>query len=96
MKYDGGSVGDMKVGTDLKLFLSSENIRFVKSKETVLTIPSSSITEISYGQDVHRRVAALFGDASYDFSGLRLGILPRVHHGRTPGLHPIARIAVSA
>jgi hypothetical protein len=54
--YDGGSVTATKAGTDLKLFIEQNQIRFVQGKKDLLTIPASSITEISYGQDVHRRV----------------------------------------
>ena len=31
-------------------------IRFAKDKTDLLTIPASAVTELSYGQDVHRRV----------------------------------------
>lgn len=54
--YDGGSVPAAKSGNDLKLYLDGSQIRFVKGKEEVVSIPASSVTEISYGQDVHRRV----------------------------------------
>lgn len=30
----------------------------MRDKQTVATIPASAVTEISYGQDVHRRVGA--------------------------------------
>jgi hypothetical protein len=59
--YDGGSVADVKSGSDLKLHIESNQIRFVKGKKDVVTIPASAITEISYGQDVHRRVGAAIG-----------------------------------
>ena len=61
VEYDGGSVPDIKGGTDLKLYLDANQIRFVKDKREVLTIPASTVTEISYGQDVHRRVGAAIG-----------------------------------
>lgn len=54
--YDGGSVSATKAGTDLKLFIDANQIRFVQGKKDLLTIPATSVTEISYGQDVHRRV----------------------------------------
>jgi hypothetical protein len=56
--YDGGSIPGVKVGTDVKLYLDGGNIRIVKDKADVAVIPDSAITEISYGQDVHRRVGA--------------------------------------
>jgi CxxC motif-containing protein (DUF1111 family) len=54
--YDGGSLPDIKAGTGMKLYIDSNQVRFVKDKTEVATIPASAITEISYGQDVHRRV----------------------------------------
>lgn len=59
--YDGGSLPDLKTGTDLKLFIESTQIRFAKDKKDVIAIPVSTVTEISYGQDVHRRVGAAVG-----------------------------------
>src|SRR5229473_2446163 len=59
--YDGGSVPDTKSGTGMKLFIESNQVRLVKDKTDVITIPASAITEISYGQDVHRRVGAAIG-----------------------------------
>jgi hypothetical protein len=56
--YDGGSVADLKAGTDVKLYFDNTNIRLVKDKKDVVVIPVSAVTEISYGQDVHRRVGA--------------------------------------
>ena len=54
--YDGGSLGDVKSGSGIKLVINSSTITFVKDKQALLSIPSASVTEISYGQDVHRRV----------------------------------------
>jgi len=59
--YDGGSVADIKAGTGMKLFIEGNQIRLVKDKSEVVTIPASAVTEISYGQDVHRRVGAAIG-----------------------------------
>lgn len=59
--YDGGTLGDIKTGAGLKLVINSNKITFVKDKAEVMTIPASAITEISYGQDVHRRVGAAIG-----------------------------------
>ncbi len=56
IKYDGGSVPDVKAGNQLRMYIDANQIRFVKGKEEMLTIPATAITEISYGQDVHRRV----------------------------------------
>ena len=54
--YDGGSFPDVRTGAGLKLVINASNITFVKDKTEITTIPASAITEISYGQDVHRRV----------------------------------------
>jgi CxxC motif-containing protein (DUF1111 family) len=56
--YDGGSVPDTKTGASLRLFIDGDKVRFVKDSKDVLILPASSITEISYGQDVHRRVGS--------------------------------------
>lgn len=65
--YDGGSIPDQKPGTGMKLFIEANQIRLVKDKGEVVTVPASSITEISYGQDVHRRVGAAIGLAVVSF-----------------------------
>jgi hypothetical protein len=59
--YDGGSVDGLKAGTAMKLYMEAGKIRIVKDKSDVVTVPASAITEISYGQDVHRRVGAAIG-----------------------------------
>lgn len=67
VSYDGGSIPDQKPGTGMKLFIEANQIRLVKDKGEVVTIPASSVTEISYGQDVHRRVGAAIGLAVVSF-----------------------------
>jgi hypothetical protein len=59
--YDGGSLPDMKSGTGMKLYIEANQIRLVRDKADVIVIPASAVTEISYGQDVHRRVGAAIG-----------------------------------
>jgi len=54
--YDGGSLTDTKSGTGLKMYIDTNQVRLVKDGRTVAIVPASSVTEISYGQDVHRRV----------------------------------------
>jgi hypothetical protein len=61
VNYDGGSIPNEKAGTGMRLLIEPNQIRLVKDKADVVTIPASSITEISYGQDVHRRVGAAIG-----------------------------------
>lgn len=65
--YDGGSVPEIKAGTGLKLYIDSNQVRLVNNKTDVITIPASAVTEISYGQDVHRRVGAAIGLAVVSF-----------------------------
>ncbi len=59
--YDGGSVANVKTGKTLRLTVDSKAIGLVDDKNQVLTIPPAAITEISYGQDVHRRIGTAIG-----------------------------------
>ncbi len=59
--YDGGSLADVKAGTGVQLFVTQDAIRVMRDKTELVSIPPGSITEISYGQDVHRRVGAAIG-----------------------------------
>jgi hypothetical protein len=72
INYDGGSLPGIKAGTDAKLIIDPMQIRIVHDKGTLVTIPAASITEISYGQDVHRRIGAAIGLAVFS---LGLGAL---------------------
>jgi hypothetical protein len=63
--YDGGSIPNIKAGTDVKLYIDADRIRIMKGKEEIANIPAASVTEISYGQDVHRRVGAAVGVAVF-------------------------------
>ena len=65
--YDGGSVQSVKAGTELKLYIDGSNVRIQKGKEDVVVIPAAAVTEISYGQDVHRRIGAAIGVAVFSF-----------------------------
>jgi hypothetical protein len=65
--YDGGSLPDVKSGTGVKLFVTPDAIRIVHDKDELVSIPPASITEISYGQNVHRRVGAAIGLAVISF-----------------------------
>lgn len=59
--YDGGSLPNLKPGTSMRLVIEGTNIDVLKGKSSVAVIPASAVTEISYGQDVHRRVGAAIG-----------------------------------
>lgn len=65
--YDGGSISGVKSGVEMKLFIEGNQIRIVKGKDDFVIIPAASVTEISYGQDVHRRVGAAIGLAVVSF-----------------------------
>ena len=59
--YDGGSLPDIKSGTDLHLYIDQDRARFVRDGKEMANIPASAITDISYGQDVHRRIGTAIG-----------------------------------
>jgi hypothetical protein len=59
--YDGGSLLGVKAGASLKLHFNGSQIWFTKGKSDLIAIPDSAVTEISYGQDVHRRVGTAIG-----------------------------------
>jgi hypothetical protein len=67
--YDGGSLPDLKSGAKLKLYVESTGIRLTdeKGKTVVTTVVPSSVTEISYGQDVHRRVGTAVAVGVFTF-----------------------------
>jgi CxxC motif-containing protein (DUF1111 family) len=54
--YDGGSLPDTKAGSGMKIYIESNQVRLAKDNTDAVKIPASAITEISYGQDVHRRI----------------------------------------
>ena len=58
VKYDGGSLADIKAGSEMKMVIDGDKIKFFDGAKELATIPASAITEISYGQDVHRRVGS--------------------------------------
>ena len=66
--YDGGSLLGVKSGATTHLVIAEKQIQLLGDKDVVLTtIPVESVTEISYGQDVHRRVGAAIGLAVISF-----------------------------
>jgi hypothetical protein len=70
--YDGGSLPDTKSGTGIHMFIEQDKVRFVKDGKEIANVPASAITEISYGQDVHRRVgsAIAIGVVSFGLGAL--------------------------
>lgn len=65
--YDGGSLPDLKAGKKLRMYIETNQIRFMDGKTLVTTLVPNTVTEISYGQDVHRRVGAAIGLAVVSF-----------------------------
>ena len=65
--YDGGSIAGVKAGADMKLFIDGNQVRIMKGNDAIAVIPAAAVTEISYGQDVHRRVGAAIGLAVVSF-----------------------------
>jgi hypothetical protein len=65
--YDGGSIQDLKSGAGVHLFIEPAQIRIVDGKKDLVVIPANSVTEISYGQDVHRRIGTAIGLAVISF-----------------------------
>ena len=58
VKYDGGSIANIKAGSEMKLVIEGDKIKFFDGAKELATVPASAVTEISYGQDVHRRVGS--------------------------------------
>jgi hypothetical protein len=61
VRYDGGSLTDVKTGKNMKLYIEPTKLRLESGEDNIAEIPVASITEISYGQDVHRRVGTAIG-----------------------------------
>ena len=59
--YDGGSLQGVKAGNKMQVVIEPTQVKLLRGSENLATIPAASITEISYGQDVHRRVGAAIG-----------------------------------
>jgi len=51
----------------MDLHIETERIFLVQGKKDVVSIPASAVTEISYGQDVHRRIGTAIGLAVVSF-----------------------------
>jgi hypothetical protein len=63
--YDGGTLQETKAGVGIKLYIEGDKVRFTRDGKDMVIIPVASITEISYGQDVHRRVGTAIGLAVF-------------------------------
>ena len=81
VKYDGGSLSGVKAGTKLRVYIDAKQIRFMDGKNVVATLVPSTVQEISYGQDVHRRVGAAIGLAVVSFgAGLLMALAKSKKH----------------
>jgi len=65
--YYGGAIPFIKTGASLVLFMEGSQIRLTSDKKSILTIPVSSISEISYGHVSYQRT----GDVIMGPLGLR-------------------------
>ena len=70
--YDGGSIQNVKAGEPAELHIEGSSIRLVKDGKDLVLIPASAVIEITYGQDVHRRVgeAIALGVFTWGVGGL--------------------------
>jgi hypothetical protein len=94
--YDGGSVPE-KSGTSLYFYIQENLLRLVRDGHVLADIPAASVTEISYGQDVHRRVGTAIGLAVVS---LGVGALMALSKSKStssgsPGLMVTRRVASS-
>ena len=60
VSYDGGSIQE-KTGASVYLYIEANQVRLAQKSVVLATIPAAAVTEISYGQDVHRRVGTAIG-----------------------------------
>jgi hypothetical protein len=65
--YDGGSWPSLKAGKKLRMYIDAKEIRIMDDKTLVATLVPSTVQDIGYGQDVHRRVGAAIGLAIISF-----------------------------
>ena len=65
--YSGGSLPAVKGGEAMRLQLNSASLTLWFKKEGIIAIPAAAITEVSYGQEVHRRVGTAIGLAVVSF-----------------------------
>ena len=62
--YDGGSLGSIKAGSKAEIVIEANQVHLMRDGQDLTVVPASSITEITYGEDVHRRVGAAIGLAT--------------------------------
>ncbi len=97
MKYEGGSL-PLDQHNKLETYVSKDEVVLVQGKQRFV-IPVKSITEVSYGNDVHRRVGAAVGVAlvTFGIGALMLLVKTKKHYvGIIWGEKPVATTAASA
>jgi hypothetical protein len=97
MKYEGGSL-PLNQHDKLETFVSKEEVVLVQGKQR-FAIPVKNITEVSYGNDVHRRVGAAIGVAAVTLGiGLMLLLVKTKKHyvGIVWGDRPLATATAGA
>jgi hypothetical protein len=79
--YSGGSFPTVKSGEDLKLFLDPDQIRLNRKHQAdePLIVKASTVTELSYGAEVHRRVGTAVGVGLVTFG---VGALIALSHSK--------------
>src|SRR5260370_25763586 len=80
MKYEGGSL-QLNQHDKLETFVSKDEVVLVQGKQRFV-IPVKNITEVSYGNDVHRRVGAAVGVAlvTFGIGALMLLVKTKKHY----------------
>jgi hypothetical protein len=61
--YSGGSYPTVKAGEILRLYLDADQVRMIRKhqKDEPLIIKAATVTDLSYGQEVHRRIGTAVG-----------------------------------
>src|SRR4051812_24674393 len=80
MKYEGGSL-PLNQHDKLDTYVSKDELVLVQGKQRFV-IPVKNITEVSYGNDVHRRVGAAVGVAlvTFGIGALMLLVKTKKHY----------------
>lgn len=66
VKYSGGSIPNAESGQDFKLSIGKTLIQMSRASAAI-AIPSTSVTELSYGQEAHRRVGTAVATAIFTY-----------------------------
>lgn len=61
VRYRGGSLSNITSGALLTLAIDATTVKLMQQKTELANIPGTSISEVSYGRDVHRRVGTAIG-----------------------------------